>query len=222
MHQKLSMLLLLLAAQTLLHTATHHPMQYYLSLPPAWKKGGHWPVVVVIDSADREFKGVASAFAAARGARTYIIVTPLVVTNGGPRAREVPSYHYSPAVWARDPWEIDSSGLRAVLDEVSAKYGGSSVFITGLEAAGHTVYAAAFSHPTWFRGVALVSPNYAGRWVPAPVDGRGLPLRVFVGANDALAPRFAGQQRAQALASAHGYAASQVPDVVLKWFDTLR
>jgi hypothetical protein len=38
-----------------LKTASSHPIQYYVSLPEGWTSGKKWPVVVVIESADREF-----------------------------------------------------------------------------------------------------------------------------------------------------------------------
>src|SRR6476659_4809034 len=81
--------------QPQLKTASTHPIQYYLSLPDGWVAGKKWPVVVVIESADREFSQAATAFAQARGKQPFIIVTPLVVTNGGAGARSVPTYHYS-------------------------------------------------------------------------------------------------------------------------------
>src|SRR5262245_23877036 len=49
-----------------LKTASTHPIQYYLSLPEGWVAGKKWPVVVVIESAEREFLQAATAFAEAR------------------------------------------------------------------------------------------------------------------------------------------------------------
>ena len=121
--------LLALASTTLVHaseppqlkTASSHPIQYYLSLPEGWVAGKKWPVVVVIDSAEREFLQAATAFAQARGPRPFILVTPLVVTNGGTRYRSVPTYHYSDPVWGRidsGPFNFDSDGIAAIMQEV--------------------------------------------------------------------------------------------------------
>src|SRR5258708_6230785 len=74
-----------------LKTASSHPIQYYLSLPEGWTTGKKWPVVVVIESADREFLAAATAFAQAGKQRSFILVTPLVLTNGGPGYRSVPT-----------------------------------------------------------------------------------------------------------------------------------
>src|SRR5690349_7760016 len=82
-------------------TASTHPIQYYLSLPDGWVAGKKWPVVVVIESAERDFSAAANAFAKARQHQPFILVTPLVVTNGGAGFRSVPTYHYSNEVWER-------------------------------------------------------------------------------------------------------------------------
>lgn len=190
-----------------LKTASGHPIQYYLSLPEDWvtsppertgstvhasppgrspgterAPGKKWPVVVVIDGAEREFLQAATAFAEAQramtrepasGARNYqpfIIVTPLVVTNGGAGYRNVPTYHYSDQVWDRiqssGQFNFDMEGITAIMRDVSKQYGGDDkFFVTGFEAGGHTVWGILFNHPEVVRGAALVCPNYLGRWV---------------------------------------------------------
>lgn len=178
-----------------------------------------WPVVVVIDSADRDFFQAATAFAQARGRRPFILITPLVVTNGGAGYRNVPTYHYSDAVWGTiqntGPFNFDMTGITAIMQDVSKQYGGEDkYFITGLEAAGHTIWGILFNHPEVLRGAALVCPNYLGRWVD---EGRisevaertALPIRNFVGNEDTLCapgtPIYAQIQKAMNLAEAHGY-----------------
>lgn len=202
-----------------LKTASTHPIQYYLSLPEGWTKTKKWPVVVVIDSADREFLQAATAFAQARGTRPFILVTPLVVTNGGAGFRSVPTYHYSNETWDRiqnsGQFKFDMDGLNAIVQDVVKDYGGEDkFFITGLEAAGHTVWGVLFNHPEAMRAAVLVCPNYAGRWVdeahisntPERVD---LPIRNFIGANDTLcaqgSPIHTQMMRAITVAGEHGY-----------------
>jgi len=194
-------------------------MQYYLSLPEGWVAGKKWPVVVVIDSAEREFLQAATAFAKAREQRPFILVTPLVVTNGGAGARSVPTYHYSDQVWDRiqsaGPFVFDMDGITAIMHDVVKQYGGEDkYFITGLEAAGHTIFGILFNHPEAVRGVAIVCPNYAGRWVDeahmssAP-ERSALPIRNFIGAKDSLCapgnPIYTQMQKAMSVAEAHGY-----------------
>src|SRR5262249_23126370 len=88
------------AGQPQLKTASSHPIQYYLSLPDGWVAGKKYPVVIVIESADREFQKAATLFSRSPQRGRFILVTPLVVTNGGSGYRNVPSYHYSDAVWS--------------------------------------------------------------------------------------------------------------------------
>lgn len=201
-----------------LRAATTHPIQYYLSLPDGWTKSKRWPVVVVIESADRDFLAAANAFAQARQARPFILVTPLVVTNGGSGYRSVPTYHYSTDVWEKiqtDPFKFDFDGITAILQDVVKQYGGEEkYFITGFEAGGHTVWGILLNHPEVLRGAAVVCPNYLGRWVDeqhissAP-ERTQLPIRNFVGSRDELCsvghPIYSQIQRAISVADGHGY-----------------
>jgi len=202
-----------------LKTASTHPIQYYISLPEGWTATKTWAVVVVIESADRDFLQAAAAFAQARGSRPFILVTPLVVTNGGAGYRSVPTYHYSDAVWDRiqnsGAFNFDLDGITAIMHDVAKQYGGEDkYFVTGLEAGGHTVWGILFNRPEVVRGAVLVCPNYLGRWVDekhissAP-ERAELPIRNFVGTNDMLCspgnPIYMQMQRAVTLAAAHGY-----------------
>jgi len=202
-----------------LKTATSHPIQYYLSLPEGWVAEKKWPVVVVIESADREFLQAATAFAQARKQRPFILVTPLVVTNGGAGYRSVPTYHYSDPVWARiqnsGQFTFDMDGITAIMQDVVKQFGGEDhYFVTGFEAGGHTVWGILFNHPEAVRGAVLVCPNYLGRWVDeahisSAVERSGVPIRNFVGTKDELCspgnPIYTQMQRAMNLAEAHGY-----------------
>jgi len=202
-----------------LKTASTHPMQYYLSLPEGWNAGKKWPVVVVIDSAEREFLQAATTFAKARGQRPFILVTPLVVTNGGAGARSVPTYHYSDQVWdeiqSSGPFVFDMNGITAIMQDVVKQYNGQDkYFITGLEAAGHTIFGIVFNHPETLRAAAIVCPNYLVRWIDeahissAP-ERSALPVRNLVGTNDTLCvpgnPIYTQMQKAMSVAEAHGY-----------------
>jgi hypothetical protein len=174
---------------------------------------------MVIDSAERDFLQAATAFASARKQRPFILVTPLVVTNGGANARSVTTYRYSDQVWDRiqnsGPFVFDMDGITAIMQDVTKQYGGDNkYFITGLEAAGHTIWGILFSRPEVVRGAALVCPNYLGRWVDeahiSPAAERSaLPIRNLIGTNDSLcAPRnpiYTQMQKAISVAEAHGY-----------------
>ena len=179
-----------------------------------------WPVVVAIESANRQFQQNAESFMQARGAMPFIVVTPLVLTNGGAGYRQVPTYHYADAVWDQAErigrCRFDVEGIAAVMADVRKQYGGEDrYFLTGWEAGGHTVWSMVFQHPEAMCAAALSDPNYQGRCL---VDGfssaaarTDLPVRIFT--TGATPNRFIASQSAEAKAAAesHGYRAiSQV------------
>lgn len=225
-----------------LKTASKHPMRYYLSLPTNWSKDRTWPVVVAIESADRDFRGNAEAFIRARGRRPFIVLVPEVVTNGGPLSKEAPGYSYSLADWSRvdrdGGWKFDEDGLAAVIADVRDQFSGNpKYYLTGWEAGTHTVFALAFAHPERLAAVAPVCPNYAGRYVSFS-NGSGrqeLPIRVFAGSADPSwgpdKPLTVQTTRAEKEAKQHGFHFSfalvpgkghgPLAEAVLGWFDTL-
>jgi predicted esterase len=230
-----------------LKTASSHPIQYYLSLPEGWVAGRKYPVVVVIESSNREFLEATNAFAQARGKQPFILITPLVVTNGGTRYREVPSYRYSDQVWTRiqndGEFNFDMAGITAIMQDCVKQYGGEDkYFITGFEAGGHTVWGVLFNHPEAVRGAAIVCPNYLGRWVDeahisSDASRATLPIRNFVGTKDELCseghPIYTQMQKAISVAKAHGYEAvslarvegkghERLADEVLAYFSSLK
>ncbi|HEV8134360.1 MAG TPA: hypothetical protein VGP85_06775 [Pyrinomonadaceae bacterium] len=232
--------------QPQLKTASTHPIQYYLSLPDAWASGKKYPVVVVIDSADRDFLAAATDFARARGHVPFILVTPLVVTNGGAGYRNVPSYHYTNEVWDRiqstGQFNFDMEGIDTIVKDMVKQYGGEDkFFITGFEAGGHTVWGVLFNHPEQVRGAALVCPNFQGRWVDeqqisSAAVRTNLPIRNLVGTKDELCgpghPIYTQMQKAIDMAEAHGYknvsvvrvdnkGHERLADEVLAYFSTL-
>jgi hypothetical protein len=207
------------ASEPQLKTASTHPIQYYLSLPEGWTTTKKWPVVVVIESADREFLDAAKTFAKARKDQPFILITPLVVTNGGAGFRSVPTYHYSDAVWNQiqnsGQFAFDYEGIAAIMKDVVKQYSGEDkYFITGFEAGGHTVFGILFNHPEVLRGATLSCPNYLGRWVDeqnisAAAERVNLPVKNFIGTKDELCapghPIYTQMQRAMTLAQTHGY-----------------
>lgn len=84
------------AQEPVLWTASNHPMQYYLSLPQGWNAARTWPVVFVLDGGNKNFLKMARIFNEARGGLPFILVTPVILTNGGIDLRRLPEYHYSP------------------------------------------------------------------------------------------------------------------------------
>ena len=234
------------SAPPVLKTASTHPMKYYLSLPDGWAAGKKWPVVVIIESADRDFLQAGSAFAHVRVSYPFILVTPLVVTNGGAGYRDVPSYQYSDEVWARiqkdGDFKFDMDGINAVTKDVVRDFGAEDkFFITGLEAGGHTVWAIVFNHPEKIQAAALVCPNYLGRWIDetqisSAAERETLPISVLVGTKDDLCspgkPIYTQIEKAMSVANTHGYTNvsltrvegkghERLPEEVLAYFSSL-
>jgi dienelactone hydrolase len=229
-----------------LKTVSGHPMKYYLSLPHGWATGKEWPTVVVIDSANREFRSNAELFVQARKKQPFLLVAPLVVSNGGPKYRQAPGYRYSAADWTDIErvgiHRFDRDGIAALIREVKKLHGGSEqAFLTGWEAGGHTVWAQVFRQPEILRGVALCGPNFAARGLDdGPVSNSAartrLPVRVFVGTlgtpwGEGL-PLFAQWERARQFAADNGYRNvsltlvegkkhGPLPDEVLSFFTSL-
>ncbi|HJW09112.1 MAG TPA: hypothetical protein VJ483_05710 [Holophagaceae bacterium] len=230
------------------HQAKAHPMRYHLALPEGWRAGRSWPVVVVVPDAHRDFEANLKRFAAARGNRPFILVSPEVPTCGGSRDQTSPPYSYSAGEWtalkAAGEYEFDDAGLAAVLKEVHDRWGGEpQAFLTGWEAGGHTVWAQALRRPERWRAVAIVDGNYQGRGLGEGAFSTAaaratLPIQVFwCGAPTGDAVKglsFFRQQTKQALdaAQAHGFAPVQeavvpgadhgpLPEAVLEWFTGL-
>lgn len=202
-----------------LRTATTHPMQYYLSLPQGWTAARKWPVLVAIESANREFQTNAEVFTKARGAAPFLIVVPFVVTNGGTRGRTSPPYRYSPQQWTgierTGDFAFDFAGLAAILADLHKQYAAEDrYFVTGWEAGGHTVWALTFQHPEALRASIPVTSNYQGRGMtpanfsthPSRAD---LPVHILeAGKGPAPWPNpFLAQQVSEARkqATAHGF-----------------
>jgi hypothetical protein len=150
-------------------------MQYYVSLPHGWTAGRKWPVVVVIESANRQFLETLGIFAKARGDKPFILVAPMVTTNGGANYRQAGTYHYSDAVWNRieqDRCRFDTDGVAAVVADIRKLFGGEDAyFLTGWEAGGHTVWPLIFQHPETIRAAAPAVTNYAGDAEPGWTGG---------------------------------------------------
>src|SRR5512144_1876285 len=102
-----------------LKTAAGHPMKYLVSLPEGWTAGRKWPAVVVIESANKDFRGTAEAFVRARGARPFLLLAPFVVTNGGTRQLSAETYPYGKEEWAAieraGHFAFDEAGIAAMM-----------------------------------------------------------------------------------------------------------
>ena len=200
-----------------LRTASGHSMQYYVSLPQGWTAGRTWPVVVVIESANRQFQETLGIFVKARKDMPFILAVPLVTTNGGANYRQAGTYRYSDSVWnliEQDRCRFDMDGIAAMVADIRKLFGGEDrYFLTGWEAGGHTVWAMIFQHPEALRAAAPAVTNYAGRCLVSgfstALSHTDLPVTVFqVESGRDVAPgRYVNLQSQQArkIAGEHGF-----------------
>jgi hypothetical protein len=227
--------------------AADHPMRYWVARPRGWKEGDRYPVLVAIPDATKLWEQTARDYARARDAAgsRFVVVVPLVVTNGGPNlSRFRPAYPYGDDVWDRVSREgrcaFDLAGLDAVVRDVAAHDGGElRVFMAGTEAAGHTIFTVAVRHPERLRGAAVVSGNWSGRCFTQEEIGpfsesterAALPIRTYE--VDGEGPVLFDQQaRALTAAREHGFARASLakrrlasreaaPAAIVGWFASL-
>ena len=202
-----------------LKKASNHSMQYYISLPNNWSAKTTWPVVVVLEEAAKEFKKNAERFIAARKDMPFIIVAPIITTNGNYGIRDSSIYPYSKAVWDTidkiSNCKFDMDGLQHIIADVKKNYAGSDkVFLTGFEAGTHFLWAAVFQHPEWLYAAAPVAGNYRSRCVESSqvsndVSRIQLPIKNFTGSEDEYFAKngklYAQYLEAKQLALSHGY-----------------
>lgn len=149
----------------LLKTAKGHPMQYYISLPKGWKKEQQWPVVVVIESADKEYRENALRFVRARKDMPFILVAPFNVNNSRSGRRDPAVFPYSEATWdyidKTGDCKFNMDGLTQLIADIQQEYNGEAqYYITGFEAGAHTVWQMLFQHPERLKAAAPVAGNY--------------------------------------------------------------
>jgi poly(3-hydroxybutyrate) depolymerase len=148
-----------------LKTATNHPMQYFLSLPDKWVKEKKWPIVVIIESADKEYKENALRFVKAGKGMPFILVAPYNVNNSRQGRRDPKIFPYSAATWdiieRTGDCKFNMDGITQIIKDVQQQYNGEQqFFITGFEAGAHTVWQFLFQHPERLKAAAPVAGNY--------------------------------------------------------------
>lgn len=230
-----------------LNTANNHPMQYFLSLPEKWTKEKQWPIVVIIESADKEYKENALRFVRSRRELPFILIAPFNVNNSRQGRRDPKIFPYSEATWdfidKTGDCKFNMEGITQIVADVQHRYNGEhKFFITGFEAGAHTVWQYVFQHPERLKAAAPVSGNYNQNSCmteslfskdPSLIN---LPVMGFSGSTDTLfgpgAMLYYQWKNATQAASEHGYknisetivpgkGHSPFPAEVLNWFFTI-
>ncbi len=200
-----------------LKTSAGTLMQYYVSLPEGWSAGKKWPVVVIAEEAEKAFKENTLRFIKARAQMPFIIVSPVIVTNGNYGRRDPAVYPYTAKTWdaidAMSDCKFDVDGVIQIVNDVKKNYNADDKFyITGFEAGAHLVWSMVFEHPELLKAAAPVAGNYIGRCVntiSGDASKADLPIMGFVGDQDkdwGASSKLYGQwQNARKLALDNGY-----------------
>jgi len=224
----------------------NHPMQYFLSLPKNWSKTKQWPVVVVLEAADKEYKKNAERFITARGDMPFILVAPFNTNNGNQGRRDPNLFPYSKETWDYmeqvGDCQFNEEGLQNIIREVSMKYNGEQkVFLTGFEAGTHVLWATVLNHPEWLKAAVSVAGNFRNRCAePSKISTdpsrKSLPIKSFVGDKDEYfspAGKLYNQwTEVKSLAVSHGFENISetvlpnkghvpMPEEVMKYFNSL-
>lgn len=231
-----------------LKTASNHPMQYFLSLPEKWTKEKKWPIVVVVESADKEYKENALRFVRARRELPFILIAPYNVNNSRQGRRDPKIFPYSAATWdiieKTGDCKFNMDGITRIVADVQQQYNGESkFFITGFESGAHTVWQFVFQRPETLVAAAPVAGNYnknscmtAESLFSKDASLINLPVRGFSGSTDTLfgagAMLYYQWKNAAQAAAEHGYKNISetivpgkdhvpFPAEVLNWFFTI-
>lgn len=177
-----------------LQKAAGHPIQYYISLPKDWTKAKSWPVVVVLEAADKEYQKNAERFVTARGDMPFILVAPFNTNNGNQGRRDPKLFPYSNETWDYmekvGDCQFNDEGIEKIIQEVADKYNGEKkVYITGFEAGAHVLWSIVLNHPELLKAAAPVAGNFRNRCVESGKTSndpskKNLPIKSFVGDGD--------------------------------------
>jgi len=169
-------------------------MMYYVSLPQNWTASKSWPVVVVLEAAEKEFKKNAARFVEARGSAPFILVAPLNTNNGNQGRKDPAVFPYSRETWEYidrvGDCEFNSDGIRKIMLDIQMEFNGEGkIFITGFEAGAHDLWSIVFNHPEYLRAAAPVAGNYRGRCIALDKISKDpstnkLPVMSFIGEKD--------------------------------------
>jgi predicted esterase len=182
-----------------LKTASGHPIRYYLSLPPAYRPGRRWPVLVCADCAGSNFRSLAEHFRKERGRLPCLLVVPCTFSNtnaitGAMRAKYRRLYPDDLIDHVRGPscadLDWDEAGLLAILRDLHRDYDTEERFyITGFSGGGLLAYRMIFKHPDLLAGAAPECANFfhpeyrslKGRFSPADLN---FPVHLIQGEED--------------------------------------
>ena len=177
-----------------LKTAVGHPMQYYISLPNGYTKSKSWPVVFVLEAAEKEFEKNTLRFIDARGDMPFILVAPINTNNGNQGRKDPMVFPYSKETWDYidkvGDCKFNLEGIHQIMLDIKKEFNGDEkIFITGFEAGTHDLWSVVFNHPEYLKAAAPVAGNFRNRCISSANNSndelkKNLPIMSFVGEKD--------------------------------------
>ena len=175
----------------ILKTASTHKMQYYLQLPKGWTPTKKYTIVVGVEGAGCNFKGMLSALTSNRGDLPVICITPQTFSNTNSLAGAAAKYTYPPDLVAEydtgDRFKFDEEGLLAVIADVKKDFSGDDkICITGFSGGGNLTWLFVFQHPDLVLGASPACANFATRKynIPDVHEKATVPVKAFQGDKD--------------------------------------
>ncbi|MHC5038315.1 MAG: hypothetical protein ACYTHM_13450 [Planctomycetota bacterium] len=184
-----------------LMTASTHPMRYYFSLPKAFRrvKNKKWPVLICVDGAGSNFKGIANGYVRNRGNLPFMVFSPCSFSNTNQiqgKMREKYKKYYSDEVIdegnkRRIAW--DEEGVLTVLKDLRENFDAEErVYVTGFSGGGNITYMMVFRHPDMLNGAAPACANFSGKGLGKKLkkewkfstDDVNFPLHMITGEKD--------------------------------------
>lgn len=175
----------------ILKTASTHKMQYYLQLPKGWTPTKKYTIVVGVEGAGCNFKGMLSALTSNRGDLPVICITPQTFSNTNSLAGAAGKYTYPPDLVAEydagDRFKFDEEGLLAVIADVKKDFSGEDKFcITGFSGGGNLTWLMVFHHPDMLLGASPACANFGTRKynIPDVPEKATVPVHAYQGDKD--------------------------------------
>ena len=202
-----------------LTTASNHPMQYYISLPKGWNSSRKWPVAVVLEAAEKDYKVNAERFLSTRGDLPFILIAPINTNNGNQGRRDPSIFPYSTETWDYmdkvGDCQFNDEGILNIIADVAKQYNGESkIYVTGFEAGTHVLWSFVFNHPEILMAAVPVAGNWRNRcFIPEQITNdpnkKKFPIHSIVGEQDeGFGPKgivYGQWTSVRDLAASHGY-----------------
>ena len=193
-----------------LMTATTHKIKYYFSLPKNFKrkKDKKWPVLICIDGAASNFKGIGSGYLKSRDESPYMVVSPCTFSNTntirGKMLEKYQKYYKDDVINDANRtnmrrWEWDEKGVLAIIKDLKEKFDAEKrVYVTGCSGGGNVTYMMIFKHPDLCQAAAPACANYARRGYVRlkgkfTAEDINFPIHIFTGEKDQYKAAIEGQ-----------------------------